>query len=29
MVRIVYVFEHWYWSDDGIDWYSSKTKNYK
>jgi len=29
MVKIVYALGQWYWSTDGIDWYSSKDRNFE
>jgi len=27
MIKITLAFGHWYWSDNGLDWYSSKERN--
>ena len=27
-LHITWAFNHWYWSEEGIDWYSSKEFHY-
>lgn len=27
-LHITWAFNHWYWSEDGVDWYSSKEFHY-